>query len=337
MAEIIVTLGPAVKSKDMLKEIYKLWVRVLRFNFPHFNHKTAAEYIEIIRSVESDIGFKFRLLLDTEWPGIRLGIIPEPLFYECWEKFKLVVDEQYIDDPKTLFCDYKYLIQDVEIWSIVKIDSGNLDVEVLDKNENYLFVKTITSGVISSKRHVNLPGIKLRLPVFGDQDKLDVKFAIENNFDYIAYSFVRNEQNVEELRYFLRQNKGGDLKIMSKIENYQAVNDLADIITASDSIMVARWDLGTEVPIEEVPAYQRIIIEKTKRKNKKVVVATQMLETMIDHPIPTRAEVSDIFYAVGQWTDFVMLSGETAVWKYPIKCIKVMNKVISEANKHIID
>jgi len=337
MAEIITTLGPASKDKEILKKFYKLGVRVLRFNFPHFNHVTAKEYIKVVREAEYELWFKFRLLLDTAWPGIRLWDVDGEISYEIWEKFKMVVDKKYIDGKKTLYCDYKYLLSDVEVWDVIKIDSWNLDVEVVEKNSNYVLVRSTTSWVITSKRHVNLPWIKLRLPVLWDQDKVDIVFAIENDFDYIAYSFVRNNENVDELRLFLKKNWGSHLRIMSKIENYSAVNDLSDIIDSSDMVMVARWDLWTEVPVEEVPSYQRVIIKKAKSKWKKVVVATQMLETMIKNPIPTRAEVSDVFYAVGQWADFVMLSWETAIWKYPVECVTMMKKVIWEANKHILE
>jgi len=337
MAEIIATLWPAVKDKEKLKKMYKLGVRVLRFNFPHFNHVSAKEYINIVRETEKELWFKFRLLLDTAGPWIRLGDLEEAIEYAIGEEFKMVVDEKHIDEPKTLYCDYKYLIQDVEIGQIIKIDSWYFDVKVVKKYDEYLRVKAITPAKITSKRHVNLPGIKLRLPVLWQQDESDVEFAIREKFDYIALSFVRNEQDVDLLRNFLREHGGEDLHIVSKIENYQAVNDLSDIIDSSDLIMVARGDLWTEIPVEEVPSYQRIIIKKSKKKNKKVIVATQMLETMIENPIPTRAEVSDIFYAVGQWADFVMLSGETAIWKYPLKCIEVMDRVIAEANKHMLE
>jgi len=337
MAEIIATLGPASRNKEVLKKFYRLWVRVLRFNFPHFDHVSAKEYIKIIRDAERELGFKFRLLLDTAWPGIRLGDIDWEIYYDIWEKFKIVVDEKNIDNKKTLYCDYDYLLIDVEVWDIIKIDSWNLDVKVIEKNDNFIVVKTITWGVVTSKRHVNLPWIKLRLPVLSEQDKIDVVFAIEQEFDYIAYSFVRNNENVEELREFLKKEWGENLKIMSKIENYSAVNDLSDITDSSDLIMIARWDLWTEVPVEYVPSYQIVAIKMAKKKMKKVVVATQMLESMMKSPVPTRAEVSDIFYAVGQWADFVMLSWETAIWKYPVECVEVMNRVIAEANKYILD
>ncbi len=335
MAWIIATLGPA--TKERVFELYKQRVEILRFNFPHFNYETATEYAQIIHKVEREAGYKFKLLLDTQGPGIRIGDIEEPISYKEWDIFKMVVDEKYKKENTTLCCDYPHLIHDVNKGNVIKIDAWYFDVQVVDKCDEYLTVKALNSAVITSKRHVNLPWVTLRLPVLSDKDKEDVLFGIKMGFDYVALSFVRSEEDVQELRTFLDQNWGSQLEIISKIENADAVNDLVDIVDYSDLVMVARGDLWTELPVESVPSYQRTIIKKTKMKGKKVIVATQMLESMIENPSPTRAEVSDIFYAVGQGADYVMLSWETAMGKYPLECIKVMKKIIAEANKHIID
>lgn len=337
MTDIIATVGPSLKDPLILKEMFHRGVKILRFNFPHFNHVTATEYINIIHDVEKEIGYKFRLLLDTAGPGIRIGDLEEPISYEKWEIFKMVNDLEKVDNPKTLYCDYKYFIQDVEEWSFVKIDSWNFDVKVIEVNTDHILVEAQNAAILTSKRHINLPGVHIRLPSLWESDIHDVIFAIKNRFDFIAMSFVRDWEDVIQLRKVLSENDWNNLKIISKIENYEAVNNLSDIIDNSDLIMVARWDLWTELPVEDIPSYQRVIITKTKRRKKKVIVATQMLESMIANPIPTRAEVSDIFYSVVQGTDYVMLSWETAIGKYPLRCIDVMNRVIQEANKHTME
>lgn len=337
MTDIITTVWPSLKDPLVLKELYHKGVKILRFNYPHFNHVSTIEYINIIHDVEKEIWYKFRLLLDTAWPGIRLWDLEEPISYEKWEIFKMVDNLEKVDNPKTLYCDYKYFIQDVEVWSLIKIDSGNFDVRVIEKKHDYILVEAKNAATVTSKRHVNLPGVRIRLPSLSEDDIHDVIFAIKNWFDFIAMSFVRDWEDVLKLRKVLAENDWADVKIVSKIENYEAVNNLSDIIDNSDLIMVARWDLWTELPVEDIPSYQRVIIAKTKKRKKKVIVATQMLESMIANPIPTRAEVSDIFYSVVQGTDYVMLSWETAIGKYPLRCVDVMNRVIQEANKHTME
>ena len=188
---------------------------------------------------------------------------------------------------------------------------------------------------ITSRRHVNLPWIPIKLPWITDKDKEDILFAIEQNMSYVAQSFTRKWEDVQELKEFLYKNGWSHLKVIAKIENQEWIDNISSIIRNTDAIMIARWDLWAEVPVETIPSHQINLIEKTKRKWKKVIVATQMLESMIDNHLPTRAEVSDIFYAVSQWADYLMLSWETSMWKYPVTCIKVMNKIINEAEKYI--
>lgn len=213
----------------------------------------------------------------------------------------------------------------------MRIDSGLFDVEVIEKTSDYINVVALNSCLIGSRRHVNLPGVKLRLPGITDQDKKDVLFSIEEGYDFIAMSFVRNRSNVEELRTLLAEHDASHIKIISKIENQEGIENLDEVIVASDGVMVARGDLGIEVPIEKLPVYQRDIVTKSMAQGKFVIVATHLLETMIENPFPTRAEVSDIFNCVRQKTDCTMLSGETTIGKYPIKAVEMMTAVINEA------
>jgi len=340
MTQIIVTMWPAIDNEEKLTELYENGVRILRFNFPHYNQETVVKSIKIIRRVEKKVWWKFQLLIDTEWPEIRTWFLSNPIDYSVWENFKIFVDEGKRDE-KSLFCDYPSLVQDVQVGWIVKIDAGLLEAEILEKWDNYILVKALNNFTVWSRRHINLPGIHYNLPGITSRDKENVLFAIEQWFDFIALSFTRNADDVKELREILKQNKGsqtclpvGEVKIISKIENQEWVDNIDKIIDSSDIIMVARGDLGTELPVETIPMHQMNIVKKCKIKNTPIVVATQMLESMINAPIPTRAEVSDVFYAVLEWADYVMLSWETAIGKYPIDCVKVMNKVIQQAERN---
>ena len=327
------TIGPASNNEAQLIKCYENGIRILRFNFPHYTTETTKRDVEIIHKVEGTLWGKFQLLLDTEGPEIRTGYLETPINYVTWELFKIYIDESK-RDSKWLFCDYPSLVDDVKIWWIVKIDSGLLEVEIMEKGSEYIVVKALNDFVVGSRRHINLPGIHYNLPGITKRDKENVLFAIKEKFEYIALSFTRTSADVIELRNFLKTNAWENIKIIAKIENQEGIDNVADIIEVSDMVMIARGDLGTELPVEKIPMHQMDIIKTCKIKNTPVIVATQMLESMISNPIPTRAEVSDIFYAVREGAEYVMLSWETAVGKYPIECIQVMNKVISEAEKY---
>ncbi len=335
MTAIIATLWPATANKEMIEKLYKSGVRVLRINFPHAKYDWISDIKKIISEVEHKAGGKFMLLCDTEWPWIRTWDFKKPQSYEKWDIFKMCIDKELVDKAKTVFCSYPYIIEDSKIWDIIKIDAWLFDVKVVRKTKKYLYVEAMDNGVLTSQKHINLPRKKLRLPTLSKEDKDDVKFCIKQNFRYVAMSFVRTADDIRELRNFLYDNGASHLKIIAKIETQEAVDNISEITRVSDAIMVARGDLWTEMPIETIPWIQQHIIWKVKRKWKKVIVATQMLESMIENPIPTRAEVSDIFLAVREWADFVMLSWETAVGKFPVECVRVMHNVIAEANKYI--
>lgn len=328
MTNILVTMWPAINSTEMLTKLYNDGVRILRFNFPHYNQETALKDVENIQKLNP----KFELLLDTTWPQVRTWVLARPISYAMGERFRIVFKESKRGD-RDLFCDYAQLAKDAKIGEIIKIDSGLFDVKVVEKWSESLVVEALNTFTVGSRRHVNLPGVHCDLPTITEQDFDDVAFAIKNGFSHIAVSFTRSGKDIQWLRDFLKQNNWTQIKIMAKIENQEWIDNLDEIIDASDMIMVARGDLWTELPLETIPVHQMNIIKKCKEKNKPVVVATQMLETMINNPIPTRAEVSDIFYAVREWADYVMLSGETAVGKYPLQCVEVMKKVIEQAEK----
>jgi pyruvate kinase len=274
-------------------------------------------------------------MLDTKGPEIRTGQVSAPLTYEAGEVFKFTVNPDHQNDGKTLFCDYPYLIEGIKVGDVVKVESGLFDVVVESIGTDFVMVKATSSATIKSYRHINLPGIALKLPGVTEQDKEDVLFGIQNNFDIIAMSFVRSAENVEEMREFLKANGGEHMKIISKIENQQGLDNLDEIIVASDGIMVARGDLGIEVPVEKLPMYQEIMIAKCLDYGKPVITATQMIESMMKEPFPTRAEINDIYTAVKQGTDCVMLSGETAIGDYPVEAVTYMAKTVQTAEEVI--
>lgn len=333
MTWIIMTLGPATNSENQLIKCYKQGVRILRFNFPHYNQTSVKKDLVAIRKVEKKLWVRFELLLDTEWPQVRTGILEEPIEYEAKEKFRIVNKESKRGD-RDLFCDYAALVQDAKIGTIIKIDSGLFEVKVIQKWSESLVVQAMNSFTVGSRRHINTPGVHYKLPTLSKTDFDDIKFAITNKFTHIAVSFTRSAKDIQKLKKFLTENKGSKIKITAKIENQEGIDHLQNIIDVSDIIMVARGDLWAELPVETIPVHQMHMISSCKAKNTPVIVATQMLESMISNPVPTRAEVSDIFYAVREGADYVMLSWETAIGAYSLECIKVMNKVIKQAKNY---
>lgn len=334
---IIATIGPATESEDSIINLYNSWVNIIRFNFSHANYENAKLIKDRIDKLNSEWKTNLSTLLDTKWPEIRTWDLSEKITFEKWDIIKMYVDlSKFSDDRASLFCDYPYLLEDLKIWDIVEIDSGLLRVKVQDKKNDYIEFIAWNRAVIGSRRHINLPGQKLRLPGITEKDEEDVIFAIKNNFDFIAQSFVRSRENVLQLREILDKNNWAHIKIISKIENSEWVENLDEIIEVSDGIMVARWDLGIEVPIETLPTYQRQMVKKCLASWKFVIIATHLLESMIENPFPTRAEISDIFNSVMQKADCVMLSGETAMWKYAQEAVVIMKNVIEEAEKQIV-
>lgn len=343
LTKIIATVGPSTDSREKLIDLYNAWVNVIRFNFSHANYEKSEEIANIIKDLNNKWLTNLSLLLDTKWPEIRTWDVKEKINYEEWDIFKIYIDKDEIDKVnksldfknKDIFCDYKYLAEDLNIWDTIVLDSGLFNVEVLDKNTDYLEVKALNDALFGSRRHVNLPGIKIKLPGVTDKDRQDILWWIKQGFHFIALSFVRNRQNIEDLRKLLKDNNAEYIKIISKIENQEAIDNMDEIIDASDWVMVARWDLWIEVPIVKLPVFQKQIVKKCKTKWKISIVATHMLETMIDNRFPTRAEVSDVFNTVYQKPDSLMLSWETAIWDYPIETVKIMTEIIESAEEEI--
>lgn len=334
--KIIATIWPATNSKEKLIELYNSWVNIIRFNFSHANYEETKKIVDLIKTLNKSWITNLSLLLDTKGPEIRSWVLENPIKYKEWDKFKIFVDEKKLFWEKSLFCDYNFLVDDLKIWQNIVIDSGLLTVEVISKTKDYLEVISKSEAIIWSRRHINLPWINLKLPWITNKDIEDINFAIDNDFDFIAASFVRNKECVNQIKDIFKKRENNYIKIISKIENQEWIDNLEEIVSSSHWVMVARWDLWVEVPVEKLSLYQKEIVEKCKLYGKFVIIATHLLETMIENQFPTRAETSDIFNSVLQKPDCLMLSWETAVWKYPIEAVKLMVKVVKEAESHII-
>lgn len=332
--KIIATIWPATDTKEQIIKMYQSWVNIVRFNFSHANHLYSQKVTQIIKSLNEEWITNLSLLLDTKWPEIRTWVVSSKLNFLAGDKVKIFTDENNLEEG-SIFCDYPFLLDDIHIWDEIIIDSWLCKVKVLEKHPDFLLTQMLNSCELWSKRHINLPWVKLKFPGITKQDKEDILFAIKNNFDFIAASFIRNKENILEIRDFLKKNFAPHIKIISKIENQEAIENLEDIVKYSDGVMIARWDLWIEVPIEKLPYYQNKTASLCLENGKFFIIATHLLESMIENPFPTRAEVGDIYNSVQALSDCTMLSWETTTWKYPIDAIKMMNMVICEAEKDL--
>jgi pyruvate kinase len=264
--------------------------------------------------------------MDTQGPEIRTGDIKQELNLKKNDVISIVARGEEDVESTSISVNYEDLINDVTIGDMITVDNGLINLEVLSKEDRIMQCKVIDGGILKSKRHVNLPGIRVNLPAITEKDKRDILFSIEQEVDFIALSFVRNTEDVEQLRVLLG-DKVDKIKIISKIEDQEGVKNLSDIVNISDGVMVARGDLGVEIAIEKLPRVQRRIIRLCAQRGKRVIVATHMLESMIENPIPTRAEVTDVANAVYEEADAIMLSGESAMGKYPVKCVEILSRI----------
>ncbi len=331
--KIIASIWPSTNTKEKIIDLYKSWVNILRFNFSHADYNSFKDTVELVKDLNKSWITNLSILLDTKWPEIRTWDIKNKISFEKWDNFKLYFWERPNDDI-SLYCDYPYL-SELKLWDIIRIDSWLFDAKVINIYDKYLELEALNSANIWSRRHVNLPWVKIKLPWITEKDKQDILFWLDHWIDFIAMSFVRNKLNIDELKSLLYDNNSEHVKIISKIENQEAIDNIDEIIESSDWVMIARWDLGIEIDIEKLPSYQKAIVQKCREKWKVSIIATHLLETMIDSPFPIRAEVWDIHNSVLQKTDALMLSGETTIWKYPIKSVQMMSQVIKTTEENI--
>ncbi len=329
--KIICTIGPSTSSYEMLMSMYEAGMNVVRLNMSHGSHDTHKKVIKSIKSINQKIKDAIPILLDLQGPEIRTGTLQNDL--QLKEGDIITVSVRPEDVEKSSFSiDYEDLINTVKEGEMITVDNGLINLEILEKDQGTMQCRVIHGGMLKSQRHVNLPGIRVNLPSITEKDKKDVFFGIEQEVDFIALSFVREAIDVLQLKELLG-NKANKIKIVSKIEDQQGINNIEEIIDVSDAIMVARGDLGVEINLEELPNVQRTIVRKCHEKGKRVIVATHLLESMIEKPIPTRAEVTDVANAIYEEVDAVMLSGETAIGKYPIRCIEHIDKIAKTSEK----
>lgn len=329
--KIICTIGPATSSFDMLEKMYEAGMDIIRLNMSHGDHQSHEKIIKAIKTLNKKVKYPVPVLLDTQGPEIRTGDLNNDLQLKQGDQISISVRGEQDVEQSSIQVNYADLIDDVTVGDRITVDNGLINLNVLEKDGRIMRCEVIDGGLLKSKRHVNLPGIRVNLPAITEKDKRDIQFAIEQEVDFIALSFVREAADVHQLRALLG-NKADKIKIISKIEDCEGVKNLSAIIDASDGVMVARGDLGVEINVHELPNVQRNIVKLCAEQGKRVIVATHLLESMIENPMPTRAEVTDVANAIYEEVDGIMLSGETTVGKYPIKCIEYLDK-ISQASE----
>lgn len=333
--KIIATLGPVSNSPEMVKKLIETGMNAVRINFSHGSHESHGETINTVKKVREELGMPIPLILDTKGPEIRTKLLKEePAKLEKGNKFTLTTDDIEGDSTK-VSVTYEDFAKDLHVGATVLIDDGLIELKVLEINGNDVVCEIINSGMLGSRKGINLPNVSIKLPALTEKDIDDIKFGIKMGFDYIAASFIRSDSDVLSIRKVLEENGGSDIKIISKIENREGVDNIDAILEVTDGIMVARGDLGVEIPFEEVPIIQKQLIDKCKAKGKLVVTATQMLESMITNPRPTRAEASDVANAIFDGTDAIMLSGETAKGSFPVEAVNAMVRIATKIESSI--
>ena len=323
---IVGTIGPASESEEMLTKLVSAGLNVTRINFSHGGYEENKEKIATIKRVREKLNKPVALLLDTKGPEIRTGVLEtgdEKVVLKEGQTFTFVNDDIIGNNEKTSI-SYKELYKDVKVGSTLLVDDGAIEFEITEINGKDIVCKVINTGKLGSRKTMNVPGVKLELPALTEKDVNDITNGIKAGFDAIAASFVRKAADVQAIRKLLNENGGERVKIISKIENQEGIDNFEEILKESDGIMVARGDMGVEIPMEQVPIVQKRFIKRCNEVGKPVITATQMLESMTQNPRPTRAEVSDVANAVYDVTGAIMLSGECAMGKYPVECIEAM-------------
>lgn len=332
--KIICSIGPASNKVEVMAEMVKAGMNTARINFSHATYEQNDEVLKVIKEVRSLTGNQLSILYDTKGPDFRCMEMKEEGVNLVEGATIKMVKDHVVGTEEAFSVNYPDAIDKISIGSTVLIDDGLFKFEVIDKESNSVTLKVINGGVLTSKKGIAVPGCDLNLEFLSEVDKEDIKYACSHEGDFIALSFVESRKNIEDVREILRENGREDMQIISKVESATAVKNLDEIIDASDGIMVARGDLGVEVPIERLPIIQKDMITKCREKEKFVIVATEMLASMYTSPRPTRAEVTDISNAVLDGTDAVMLSGESTVGKYPVDAVSYMAKICEEAEKY---
>ncbi len=333
--KIIATIGPASSSKETIKELINHGADVVRLNLSHGDYNFCEDIIKKVNELNEEMKTNVSIMLDTEGPNVRVGkFVGGKAFLAKGDRIRIYMDE-LIGDSTKFSVNHKGLLNDVRYNTILKLDDGMIELQVIDKGTNYLLCEVLKEGLIEDNKGLNVPGVKLSMPFLSEKDHADILFANQMKVDYLALSFVSSSEDVLAINDILIDLDNDHIGIIAKIENESAVEEIDEIIKVSDGIMVARGDLGVELPLERVPSIQKSIISKCHIMGKVSIVATELLATMENNVRPTRAEVSDIANAVLDGTDAVMLSGETTIGKYPVETLSIMEKIIESAEEDI--
>ncbi len=332
--KIIATIGPASDKKETMKKMVQAGVNVIRLNMSHGDYEEQMNRINIIRELNKELNKHVGILLDTKGPEVRTGEFAEKKVLLEKGKEVIITMEDVVGTSEKFTVSYKGLAKDVKPSNIILLDDGYVSVKVKEIKGDDIVCEILNTGYMKDRRGVNVPGVTLSFDFMSEKDKNDIIWACENNLDYIAASFVRNENDLKEIKKVLETTNNKDIQIISKVESQDAVENIDSIVENSDGIMVARGDLGVEVPAEDVPSIQKMIIQKCNESNKIVVTATQMLESMQTNPRPTRAEVSDVYNAIMDGTDAVMLSGESAAGDYPVESVQTQATIAKKAESN---
>jgi len=324
--KIICTLGPATENTDMLRQLMREGADVFRLNMSHADHAWVRQIVPQIRSISEEVGRAVGVLLDTQGPAIRTGDLKTELHLKPGDVLEFTVRGAKSKERYSVDVNYDGLINDIQEGDTVLVDNGVIQLLVLEKENDRIRCRVMTPGTLGSRRHINLPGVRVNLPPLTKKDLCDIAVGVEVGVDFVALSFARQRSDLDELRRVLLQ-QGSKAQVMAKIEDQSAVKLIHEMIAAADSIMIARGDLGIECPIEELPIIQRKIVKLCAQLGKPVIVATHLLESMVHNPIPTRAEVTDVANAVFEQADAVMLSEETTIGSYPAECVRILNRV----------
>lgn len=334
--KVVCTMGPNTNDRELLKKLIENGMDVARFNFSHGDHEEQKSRMDLLKELRQELNTNTAILLDTKGPEIRTGVLKggKRIMLKAGEQFTLTTEEIEGDESKVSIT-YEGLVQDVDAGRVILIDDGLIELKVVGKSEKEIFCEVINGGELGERKGVNVPNVAVRLPAITEKDKDDIRFGAEQGIDFIAASFVRNAECVLEIKAYLKELGAPYVPIIAKVENAEGIKNIDEIIRAADGVMVARGDLGVEIPAEEVPYLQKMIIQKCNMNFKTVITATQMLDSMMRNPRPTRAEVTDVANAVYDGTDAVMLSGETAQGKYPLEALQMMVHIIQNTEQHL--
>lgn len=330
--KIVASISDRRCDVEFICSLFAAGMNVVRMNTAHASREGFETLIANVRAVSNRIA----ILMDTKGPEVRTTACEEPIDYKTGDRVQIVGNPDLLTTRECISVSYPNFVHDLNIGGKILIDDGDLELQVIDKNQETLFCEVQNDATLGSRKSVNVPGVRINLPSLTEKDRNNILYAIEKDIDFIAHSFVRNKQDVLDIREILDAHQS-DIKIIAKIENQEGVDNIDEILEVADGVMVARGDLGIEVPQERIPGIQRILIRKCILAKKPVIVATQMLHTMINNPRPTRAEVTDIANAIYYRTDALMLSGETAYGKYPVEAVRTMAKIAAQAEKDKLD